>query len=74
LDFLCGHGSEGKRELISNVKEYLHTFLKVTSAAQSRKEAIGKTKELFHGFAPDEFLLVHSVNFHVKENSENARK
>jgi hypothetical protein len=50
------------------MKEYLQTFLKVTSAALSRQAAITRMKELFPGFAQDDFLLVHSVNFHVNEN------
>jgi|SRR5208282_2009777 len=65
--FYCGHGSEGKRGVLSNMKEYLQTFLKVTSAAQSREEAIEKMKQSFPGFAEDDFLLVQSINFHVKE-------
>jgi hypothetical protein len=28
-----------------------------------------KMKELFPGFAQDDFLLLHSVNFHVKDGS-----
>jgi glyoxylase-like metal-dependent hydrolase (beta-lactamase superfamily II) len=64
----CGHGSQGPKELIGNMKDYLQTFLKVTSTAQSRQAAIARMKELFPGFAQDDFLLVHSVNFHVNEN------
>jgi glyoxylase-like metal-dependent hydrolase (beta-lactamase superfamily II) len=62
-----GHGGEGHKELTNNMKQYLETFLKVTSAAQSRQEAVEQMKEFFPGFAQDDFLLVHSVNFHVKE-------
>jgi glyoxylase-like metal-dependent hydrolase (beta-lactamase superfamily II) len=68
----CGHGSEGGGELIINMKEYLQRFLKVTSAAESREQAIREMRELFPGFAQDDFLLVHSVNFHVKENSASS--
>ena len=68
----CGHGSEGHKELAGNMKEYLETFLKVTSAVQSRQAAIGKMKELFPGFAQDDFLLVHSVNFHVNQKPESS--
>jgi glyoxylase-like metal-dependent hydrolase (beta-lactamase superfamily II) len=65
--FYCGHGAQGKRELLANMKQYLETFLKVTAAAASREEAIREMKTLFPGFAQEDFLLVHSVNFHVKE-------
>jgi hypothetical protein len=41
-------------------------FLEVTSTAENRQSAIARKKELFPGFAPEDFLLVHSVNFHVK--------
>jgi hypothetical protein len=66
--FYCGHGTEGKRDLLGNMKQYLQTFLKVTAAAASREEAIGEMKTLFPGFAQEDFLLVQSVNFHVKES------
>lgn len=68
----CGHGSEGKREILSNMKVYLQTFLKVTSAARSREEAIEKMKRSFPGFAEDDFLLVQSVNFHVNEKTGSS--
>jgi hypothetical protein len=44
LYLYCGHGSEGGKELISNMQGYLQTFLKVTSAAQSREAAVAKMK------------------------------
>jgi hypothetical protein len=68
-----GHGSEGKSEVINDMKAYLETFLQVTSSAKSRDEAMTKMKELFPGFAQDDFLLVPSVNFHVKEDSAGAK-
>ena len=62
----CGHGSEGKRELIGNMKGYLQTFLTVTAAARNREEAIGKMKESFPGFAQDDFLLLHMCQLSCK--------
>jgi hypothetical protein len=50
------------------MKAYLQAFVLVTSAATSRQAAIERMKELFPGFAQDDFLLVHSVNFHVPES------
>ena len=64
--FYCGHGESGDERLVSNMKDYLETFVEVTSAAKTRQEAIDKMKELFPGFAQEDFLLLHSVNFHVK--------
>ncbi len=68
----CGHGSEGKRELISNMKGYLQTFLTVTAVARNREEAIKKMKQSFPGFAEDDFLLVQSVNFHVRKDTASS--
>jgi hypothetical protein len=56
------------------MKEYLQTFLKVTLAALSREDALGRMKELFPGFAQDDFLLVHSVNFQVNENPASSTR
>ena len=67
--FYCGHGSEGDGKVVRNMKHYLETFIEVTSAARSRQAAMTKMKELFPGFAQDDFLLLHSINFHVKEDS-----
>jgi hypothetical protein len=68
----CGHSTEGKREMLGNMKRYLQTFLKVTAAAASREEAIREMKRLFSGFAQEEFLLVQSVNYHVKEHPDSS--
>jgi len=68
--FYCGHGREGGHEVVTNMQHYLETFIAVTSAAESRRAAIMKMKELFPGFAQDDFLLLHSVNFHVKESHQ----
>ena len=68
LTFYCGHGGDGHREVVRKMKAYLQTFVEVTSAAESRPAAIERMKELFPGYAQDDFLLVHSVNFHVQEN------
>lgn len=65
--FYAGHGGQGDESLVKNMKDYLEKFLEVTAKAKSRKEAIDKMKELFPGFAQEDFLLVHSINFHVKD-------
>jgi glyoxylase-like metal-dependent hydrolase (beta-lactamase superfamily II) len=72
--FYCGHGSEGTRETLSNMKAYLQTFIKVTSPARSREEVIEKMKQSFPGFVEDDFLLVQSVNFHVTENPAGSTR
>jgi hypothetical protein len=49
------------------MKGYLETFTKAEAAAKSRQEAIGEMKNIFLGVRAEGLLLVHSVNFHVKE-------
>jgi glyoxylase-like metal-dependent hydrolase (beta-lactamase superfamily II) len=67
--FYCGHGERGDKRLVDGMKKYLETFVEVTSAAKTRQEAINRIKALFPGFAQEDFLLLHSVNFHVKETN-----
>jgi glyoxylase-like metal-dependent hydrolase (beta-lactamase superfamily II) len=67
--FYCGHGDSGDERLVSNMKQYLQTFLQVTTAAKSRQEAMDEMKALFPGFAQEDFLLRYSVEFHVKETN-----
>ena len=50
------------KRLVSNMKKHLETFVEVTSAAKTRQAAIDKMKELFPGFAQEDFLLLHSLN------------
>ena len=52
------------------MEHYLETFTAVTSAAESRQAAVMRMKEIFPGFAQDDFLLLHSVNFHVKDGHQ----
>lgn len=66
--FYCGHGESGDERLVGNMKDYLET-VEVTSAAKTRQEATNKMKVLFPGFAQEDFLLHHSINFHVKETN-----
>jgi glyoxylase-like metal-dependent hydrolase (beta-lactamase superfamily II) len=70
--FYCGHGGEGNRNVVREMKAYLQTFVDVTSVAESRRTAIERMKELFPGYAQDDFLLVFSVNFHVQGNPDTS--
>lgn len=70
--FYCGHGAEGGAELIGDMRKYLDTFVKVTAAAQNRQTAIKRMTELFPGYAQDNFLLVHSINFHVRGSEDKS--
>lgn len=68
--FYAGHGGAGDRTLLGNMKAYLRKFLEVTAAATTRQAAIDEMKQAFPGFAQDDFLLVHSVDFHVTEDQK----
>ena len=65
--FYAGHGGNGDTTLITSLQDYLRKFLEVTSSATTKQEAIDKMKKLFPCFGQEDFLLVHSVDFHVKE-------
>jgi glyoxylase-like metal-dependent hydrolase (beta-lactamase superfamily II) len=62
----AGHGQKGGIELIDNMTTYLQTFLKVTASATSQQDAIDQLIAKFPGFHQADFLLVHSVAFHVQ--------
>jgi len=66
--FFAGHGGSGDRSIVTAMQNYLRTFLEVTASAKTQEGAIKKLKAQFPGFAQEDFLLVHSVNFHVKES------
>jgi glyoxylase-like metal-dependent hydrolase (beta-lactamase superfamily II) len=65
--FYPGHGKSGGHEKLDNIVDYLQTFLKVTAEAKSRDAATKVMIEAFPSFAQSDFLLVHSVAFHVQE-------
>jgi glyoxylase-like metal-dependent hydrolase (beta-lactamase superfamily II) len=65
--FYPGHGTSGNHQKLDNIASYLETFLKVTANAKSRGEAIEAMTDAFPNFAQSDFLLVHSVAFHVNE-------
>lgn len=65
--FYAGHGGNGDISLITALQDYLRKFLEVTSSAMNKQEAMDKMKSLFPSFGQEDFLLVHSINFHVIE-------
>jgi hypothetical protein len=62
----AGHGQQGGIELIDNMTNYLHTFLTVTASASTQQDAIDSMIAKFPGFHQADFLLIHSVAFHVQ--------
>ncbi|ABV35267.1 metal dependent phosphohydrolase [Shewanella sediminis HAW-EB3] len=67
--FYSGHGQSGDQTLVTNMKGYLEQFLKITESEKTQQAAMDKLTAAFPGFAQDDFLLVHSVNYHVKETA-----
>lgn len=65
--FYAGHGGKGDENLVKDMKGYLQKFLEVTASENTKQGAIHKMKRFFPEFTQDDFLLVHSVDFHVKE-------
>jgi len=66
--YYAGHGGNGDTSLVAAMKHYLQTFLEVTTSEKDAKNAIEKMKAHFPNFAQEDFLLVHSVNYHVNES------
>jgi glyoxylase-like metal-dependent hydrolase (beta-lactamase superfamily II) len=65
--FFAGHGESGGHIKLDTIARYLKKFLSVTAKAPSRTAAISAMVEAYPGFAQSDFLLVHSVAFHVSE-------
>jgi len=63
--FYAGHGGSGNKSLITSMQDYLRKFLEITSTSRTKQDAIDKLKNLFPDFVQEDFLLVHSVDFHV---------
>lgn len=63
--FYAGHGGSGDKVLVSTMQGYLRKFLEVTASEKTKQSAIDKMKGYFPGFAQDDFLLVHSVDYHM---------
>lgn len=67
--FYAGHGQSGDQTLVTNMKGYLQQFLKITASETTQQGAMDRLTAAFPGFAQDDFLLVHSVNYHVNESA-----
>lgn len=67
--FYAGHGQTGDKTLVNNMIDYLQQFLVITESEKTRQGAMDKLIAAFPGFKQADFLLVHSVNYHVKESA-----
>jgi glyoxylase-like metal-dependent hydrolase (beta-lactamase superfamily II) len=62
-----GHGEKSTIKLFDIVEKYILDFEKVTSNAKTKKEAMAKMQEIHPTWEQADFLLLYSVDFHVKE-------
>ncbi|WP_028864133.1 MBL fold metallo-hydrolase [Psychromonas aquimarina] len=67
--FYAGHGQSGDQTLVTNMKGYLQQFLDITESEKTQQGAMDRLIDAFPGFAQEDFLLIHSVNYHVKEST-----
>lgn len=62
-----GHGENTDISIFATVIKYIETFEKVTAKARTKKEAMDEMKSLYPTYKQADFLLLYSVDFHVKE-------
>lgn len=62
-----GHGEPSTIELFDVVTKYIQDFEKVTAQANTKQEAMTEMQKLYPTWQQADFLLLHSVDFHVEE-------
>jgi glyoxylase-like metal-dependent hydrolase (beta-lactamase superfamily II) len=62
-----GHGKKSDVTLFDKVIQYITDFEKVTSKATTKKQAMDEMIKLYPTWKQADFLLLYSVDFHVKE-------
>jgi glyoxylase-like metal-dependent hydrolase (beta-lactamase superfamily II) len=62
-----GHGDKADLALFDTVTQYITTFQRVTAAAKTKQEASAEMQRLYPTWQQADFLLHHSVDFHVHE-------
>ena len=62
-----GHGEKSDIGLFEKVINYIETFESVTAKAKNKKEAMENMKALYPTWQQADFLLLYSVDFHVKD-------
>ena len=66
-----GHGEPSNMSLFDKVIAYIETFESVTSKAKTKKEAMDEMIAHYPTWKQADFLLLYSVDFHVKELPES---
>lgn len=59
-----GHGEKSTTALFDVVLKYLNDFEGVVEASNSKEEIMDKMKEIYPTWEQDDFLLVHSADYH----------
>jgi glyoxylase-like metal-dependent hydrolase (beta-lactamase superfamily II) len=59
-----GHGNASKAGLFDDMGSYLENFVTAVDEEPTNAAAMDRMKRLYAGFAQEDFLLLHSVNFH----------
>ena len=62
-----GHGEKTDVSLFDKLTKYIVTFENVTSKAKTKKQAMAEMQKLYPTYKQADFLLLYSVDFHVKE-------
>lgn len=62
-----GHGDKTNSTIFDKLTQYIETFEEVTAKAKSKKEAMNEMIALYPSYKQADFLLLYSVDFHVKE-------
>jgi glyoxylase-like metal-dependent hydrolase (beta-lactamase superfamily II) len=66
-----GHGKASDASLFDAMRIYLSDFIGAVDAEPTNAAAIERMKRLYPGFAQDDFLLLHSVNFHGPDKRQH---
>lgn len=61
-----GHGDPTDMTLFDKMTQYIDDFIRITSAAKSRKEAMQKMQALYPDYRQADFFLKYSVDNHVR--------
>jgi glyoxylase-like metal-dependent hydrolase (beta-lactamase superfamily II) len=60
-----GHGDPTDMSLFDTTIRYIDDFMRITSAAKSRDEAMQKMEALYHDYQQADFFLKYSIENHV---------
>ena len=62
-----GHGDPTDISLFTTMIDYMKDFQRITKKAKSKEKVISEMKKLYPDYKEADFLLKHSVDFHVEK-------